>query len=520
MVDNYISPNFTWEKLENPSFDDLVDVFEDRIRNWLLEPAKSLLQLPHGFVATISLLLTYFESIQTYLSGQDSNGASQRFFIDGFLAVFGSPGIDKSQSEKMARTMFTEGLCGFLHNGTSGVKIQYSKIRNEALTVTQQKVNGKVDYDGEIRSIVINPDRFHWCVQRHFDKYISDLRNVENETLRENFKKAVDIKWDLEGQEPIIGMTEEEFQQIHFEDNLMEEQQEDGVKFLDYIVAYSDLMGQEDKLNQLRRIPTNGQEKEQFNKNASQTYAPVRYIREGLRMSAEFVKSVPPAYIDVTVAGPKSDVLKKKVESDLQLHFYSDFFAITCRYSNDDDNPLIQHVFNLLSTLSFMTIKSLGNDTPLRGGVEIGKAFEWHEEGDVGVYGPVMLDAYKLESEFAWYPRIVIGEKLNESINNWNEKINEGDSYYADYKEIIEFCNRIIRTDKDGIPTLDYLGPDIFHIVQSISDRNMAKNVQLGWKFVNNKYERLKNDKKFQLALKYSLLKDYYSERLAIWNIE
>jgi len=72
MVRNYISPNFTWEKLENPSFDDLVDVFEDRLRNWLLEPAKSLLQLPHGFVAAISLLLTYFESIQTYISGQDS----------------------------------------------------------------------------------------------------------------------------------------------------------------------------------------------------------------------------------------------------------------------------------------------------------------------------------------------------------------------------------------------------------------------------------------------------------------
>jgi len=212
MVDNYISPNFTWEKLEDPSLDDLLDVFEDRVRNWLLEPAKSLLQLPHGFVATISLLFTYFESMQIYLSGQDSKGASQRFFIDGFLAVFGSPGIDKSQLKNMAKTIYTEGRCGFFHNGLSGGKIQYSTIRDEALTVTLSKVDGEIDFNGKVGSIVINPDRFYWCVNRHFEKYISDLKNVENMALRENFKKAIDIKWDLEGEKPIIGMTEEEFQ--------------------------------------------------------------------------------------------------------------------------------------------------------------------------------------------------------------------------------------------------------------------------------------------------------------------
>jgi len=326
----------------------------------------------------------------------------------------------------------------------------------------------------------------------------------------------VDIKWELEGENPIIGMTQEEFERMDSGDDLMEPHREESVKFLDYIVAYSDLMGQRDKLNQLRRTPTNEQEQEQFNKNVSQTYAPVRYIREGLRMSAEIFKSVPPAYIGVTVAGPESDILRKKVESDLQLHFYSDSFAVTCRYSNDDDNPRIQHVFNLLSTLSFMIITSLGNDTPVRGGVEIGKAFEWHEGADVGIYGPVMLDANKLESEIAWYPRIVIGEKLSESINNWNEKLTNGDCYYADYKEIIEFCNRMIWIDKDGIPTLDYLGPEIFCRAKWVPE--VMERVKSGWEFVNRKYENFKNDKGSQIALRYYLLKEYYSSRMSIWN--
>jgi hypothetical protein len=45
-----ISPHFEDKKLDNPTLEDLIDVFEDRIRSWLLEPARALLQTQHGFV--------------------------------------------------------------------------------------------------------------------------------------------------------------------------------------------------------------------------------------------------------------------------------------------------------------------------------------------------------------------------------------------------------------------------------------------------------------------------------------
>ena len=111
----------------------------------------------------------------------------------------------------MAKTIYTEGRCGFFHNGISGGRILYSRAIDEAITVTQPKVDGKIDFNGKVKSVVINPERFQWCVKRHFDKYMSDLRKNENNTLRENFKKAVDIKWGMEDVDPIIGITEEEF---------------------------------------------------------------------------------------------------------------------------------------------------------------------------------------------------------------------------------------------------------------------------------------------------------------------
>jgi len=209
-MEHYISPNYTYEKLENPSFDDLVDVFEDRIVYWMLNPAERLLELRHGFVAAMNVLFTYFEGIQIYLSGQDSKGKSKEFFIEGFLSVFGAPGKDKSQLINMAESIYSEGRCGFFHEGISRGRILYSPAREEALIVTVPKVDNKPDYQGKVQSIVVNPERFLSCVKIHFEKYIRDLRKEENISLRKCFKHAVDKKWGLDDEPPVIGITEKE----------------------------------------------------------------------------------------------------------------------------------------------------------------------------------------------------------------------------------------------------------------------------------------------------------------------
>jgi len=209
-MDKYISPNYKYEKLEYPSFEDLIDVFEDRVKNWTLVPAESLLESHHGFVAAISILFTYFEGIQIYVSGKDSKSSSKTHFIKGFLSVFGAPDIDKSKLKNMAKTIYYEGRCGFFHEGLSGGKVLYSNARNEALTITSPRVDGEMDYR-VVRSIVINPARFLWCIKRHFNKYISDLRKEDNIDLRNRFKKAVDMKWGLDDPDIRIGTTEDEF---------------------------------------------------------------------------------------------------------------------------------------------------------------------------------------------------------------------------------------------------------------------------------------------------------------------
>lgn len=53
--------SFAYEKLKSPTYDDLIDVFEDRMRSWFLLPAARFLEIPHYQIAAVGLLITYCE---------------------------------------------------------------------------------------------------------------------------------------------------------------------------------------------------------------------------------------------------------------------------------------------------------------------------------------------------------------------------------------------------------------------------------------------------------------------------
>ena len=75
-LQHFISPTYGHEKLVSPSYGDLIDIFEDRTRNWLVLPAERLLGLPHCQIAAVALLTGYFEGIEIYFTGEDSRSKS------------------------------------------------------------------------------------------------------------------------------------------------------------------------------------------------------------------------------------------------------------------------------------------------------------------------------------------------------------------------------------------------------------------------------------------------------------
>lgn len=206
-----VSPNFQAEKLEPPLFKDVVDVFEDRMRYWLIEPAKKLLTVKHGEIAAIALATNYIEGIEIYTSGKDSKGRSKEFFRRSYKKIFAAVSGPDYMQDAIANALYDMLRCGFAHDGMFRSGIYFSTVRKEAMLITWPKKNGRFDPDGKLESAIINPKGFVRCIEQHFSGYLRELRARKQNDAQERFKSAIAIKWRLGEPGPYIGMTEEQF---------------------------------------------------------------------------------------------------------------------------------------------------------------------------------------------------------------------------------------------------------------------------------------------------------------------
>lgn len=207
-METFISPNYSQEKLDKPTIDDLVDVFKDRVLNWLFEPAKKLMIEKKGYFGALCILLTYFEGIWTYITGKDSKGKSKKYFINAFLDVFNSSDLSPKLLTRVAKILYEDGRCGFFHDGMLRNRIFLTDLNQIDMLITlPRKPDGKVDVDGQIESILIDPKYFMAAIERHFIDYLLCLRNPNESVKREYFLKIAKEKWDYEGEAVVIGLN-------------------------------------------------------------------------------------------------------------------------------------------------------------------------------------------------------------------------------------------------------------------------------------------------------------------------
>ncbi|MFC7366760.1 hypothetical protein [Vreelandella zhaodongensis] len=123
-MEHEISPNYKHDKLDDPTHEDLVDVVEDTWRHYVFAPVHVLLDQPHGDIAAMTLLSSYFEAIWSYVSGESSEGKSRVFFKNGFCEVFKADG---ESCEIAARAIYKNLRCGVAHAGLPNHKVSYSR---------------------------------------------------------------------------------------------------------------------------------------------------------------------------------------------------------------------------------------------------------------------------------------------------------------------------------------------------------------------------------------------------------
>jgi hypothetical protein len=173
-----ISPNFTPAKLESGALADKIDVYEDQVLGWIINPAKLMFDYEHSGFAILALALTYFEPLGQSLSGGIKN--SYECFSCGFFAVFSMPARPDIE---VARVLYDQLRCGMFHRGFAKGMVRITRDQEAPLVVHGDS--------GVVHTVIVNPWVVLLNVESHVREHCASLR-VESCPDRQNFESWFD----------------------------------------------------------------------------------------------------------------------------------------------------------------------------------------------------------------------------------------------------------------------------------------------------------------------------------------
>jgi len=281
-----------------------------------------------------------------------------------------------------------------------------------------------------------------------------------------------------------------------------------------YLVAFIDVLGQQHILRELRGLPdqTDQKQLDNFYNQLIRTAGIVDYFRN---LFYQFFESSNRIYADLSLLSQTErewffECRKKHVKDSM----FSDFIAFFMTLHQDTNKCPMRGIYCILGAIGSAFLHMAAKGYFIRGGIDIGVGIEL-DNGDI--YGAALARAYALESMKAQYPRIIFGDEIMSYVNlqkNLPESNNPFDNLNM---QIANRCNRLISTDEDGFPFLDYLGNGfkedlIINLDYSIIIKKAYENIVNEWK-------KWRSEKNSKLAFRYMLLRDYFENRLPIWNI-
>lgn len=194
-------------------------------------------------------------------------------------------------------------------------------------------------------------------------------------------------------------------------------------------------------------------------------------------------------------------IISKDVSDKTSFTIMSDSVVIS---APDNDDGLVF----LLYLCSFIHNCLLENGIPLRGGIAKGDFYKL----DNIMYGPALIEAYNLESEFAVYPRTIISDSIiaelksrylfcKKTVPDYLSKYSSEANYKSNHNSEIEIF--IKKSLKDEKYFVDYFNP-----LQQLANSKKPYRIEKITKVINNGLTNT-NDR---IRKKYEWLNEYLEQ--------
>jgi len=292
----------------------------------------------------------------------------------------------------------------------------------------------------------------------------------------------------------------------------MESSKNSDLIFQDYLIIFFDLIGQRETLRKITGIPVSEVEKDQFLELVKKSVGRVLLLRRAFKSYFEGMTSHIPN-TELVAPEHRQDFIESQKTI---LHFYglSDAIIIAVPLMNENENCTpINGIFSALTATCGIALLALSLKTPARAGIDVGVGTQID---DREVYGPALARAYRIESELAEYPRLVIGRGLL-SYLSWVEN----QKYQTFFGEIAanmaKQCRKLMVQDADGRIMLDYLGNNIRELFKDKIEKEIVLNA---WNYIQDQHKRHIEDGNDKLSSRYFRMIRYFRSRLGSWDIE
>jgi hypothetical protein len=276
-----------------------------------------------------------------------------------------------------------------------------------------------------------------------------------------------------------------------------------------HLVVYIDLLGQSAHLERIRQLPTNEEEKATASDAVRNSAGRVLEIRKYFgdvilpltTVKSEVVERLPPANRDAFV--------RLRSLTINQVGF-SDSFVVSVPLNGDGKPEDITQssvaVHGVLAGAAIVSLVALSRRIPLRGGIEVGIGVDMFPNE---VYGAVLVDVHRLESQVAEYPRTAVGRGLLAYLTNLehtaDNSSNEAAANYA------RDCRRFIcNAPDDGWPMLHMLSPAVFELNPLLTECRASAH---DW--VREQVTRHAKEQNEKLFRRYTRLARYFDEYAA-----
>lgn len=281
------------------------------------------------------------------------------------------------------------------------------------------------------------------------------------------------------------------------------------VKTSHYLVAFIDLLGQRAQMEGLLFIPPKGEVelRAEFNAKITRLMGAIDFIQQHI---LSFIDETNKRHLS-KIEGIDIDAqarIQKFRKANVRFQNFSDGVVLYASLGGKDHYPL-SSIYSTLAACASAMLCTLDRGCPVRIGIAIGAGCLLNGNG---IYGPVVAEAYRLESEVAFHPRISVHEGVLSWLSLFETRQYASEQERTTALLLAGDCRKLLFQDTDDTLALDFLGEMSLKMMGGAA--NTVTLIAGMKKFVSEMIGKFQSTGDEKLLRRYEAVNHYINSRL------